>query len=121
MLKVSWLLLAALHLVPALALFRPSLITTLYGVAPGSVAALLLQHRAGLFAVIMVACLWAAFVPGVRQLACVTVGLSMTSFLLLYWSSGSPPALRGIAIADLIGLPVLAWVAWQAFRSPGTG
>jgi hypothetical protein len=39
----------------------------------------------------------------------------MISFLILYFGGGSPPALRVIAIADLIGLPFLAYAAWDAF------
>jgi hypothetical protein len=116
MTRLSWLVLAAIHLLPALALLRPALLVRLYGVESGSVPALLLHHRAALFAAILITCLWAAFVPGVRQLASVVVGLSMLGFLLLYWSGGSPPALRIIAIADAAGLPFLAYAAWQAFR-----
>lgn len=113
---ISWLILAAIHLVPALALFRPSLIGRLYGVETGSTAHLLLHHRAALFAVVLVLCVWAAFQPGVRPLAAVCVSISMLSFLYLFWSSGSPVALRTIAIADLIGLPFLVFVVWSAFR-----
>ncbi|WP_073977734.1 hypothetical protein [Erythrobacter donghaensis] len=53
---------------------------------------------------------------GVDRLAVLVVGLSMVSFLVLYWQAGSPPALRRIAHVDLAGLPVLAGVAWLAFR-----
>jgi hypothetical protein len=103
-------------LLPALALVRPGLISALYGVESGSAGALLLQHRAALFLVILVICIWAAFQPDVRRLASVAAGISMITFLLLYWSQGSPPALRMIAIADLVGLPFLAFAAWQAWR-----
>ena len=118
---IGWLVLAAIHLLPALALVRPALITTLYGVESGSVGALLLQHRAALFLVILLICLWAAAQPEVRRLAATALATSMISFLILYWSQGSPPALRTIAIADLIGLPFLALVFWQAFRGAGAG
>jgi hypothetical protein len=113
--KLSWLILAAIHAFPAAALLRPALLARLYGVELGSTSAILLQHRAGLFAAILTVCIWAAFVPGVRQLAAVVVALSMISFLILYFGGGSPPALRVIAIADLIGLPFLAYAAWDAF------
>jgi hypothetical protein len=117
MTAVAWALLAVLHLLPALALVRPSLLTTLYGVEPGSIAFLLLHHRAALFAVVVVMCLWALADPGVRRMASVAAALSMGSFILLWLGSGSPPALRTIAIADLVGLLPLAWVGWAAFRS----
>ena len=68
------------------------------------------------FFAVFVACLWAAFVPEGRRLAVLVVGISMVSFLVLYWQAGSPAPLRKIANVDLAGLPVLAGVAWLAFR-----
>lgn len=115
--RICWLILGLIHAVPALALFRPALISRLYGVDPGTDHFILLHHRAALFLVVVVVCVWAAFRPEVRQLASVAVGISMASFVVIWWLSGMPPALRSIAIADLIGLPVLLYVAWQAFRS----
>lgn len=116
MLTVSaWLLLAALHLLPALAFVRPELLVRLYGAQPGSDTFLLLQHRAALFVVVMIACLWAAADPEVRRLASVLAATSMVSFLILWFAAGSPAALRSIAIADLAGLPLLAFVAFKAF------
>lgn len=117
---VCWVVLGVIHLLPAIALVRPSLLATLYGVAPGSLASLLLQHRAGLFLVILVTCAWAVLRPEVRPLASVAVAISMVSFLCLYTAGGQPPGLRVVAIADLIGLPFLAAAAWSAFR-PATG
>ena len=113
-----WCVLAAIHALPALAFVQPSLVPRLYGVVPGSEVFLLLQHRAALFAVILVTCLWAAARPETRRLATVAVGLSMGSFLLLYGQAGAPPALRTIALVDAADLPVLAWAGWRAFRSP---
>ncbi len=116
MTSVCWGMLAVVHALPALALFRPTLISSLYGVEAGSSTYLLLHHRAALFLVIFVICAWAVFRPETRQLATASVGISMLSFLLLYWLGGLPPALRSIAIGDLIGLPFLAFAGWQAFR-----
>ncbi len=113
---VCWAVLGLVHLLPAIALFRPSLIGALYGVDPGSATFLLLHHRAALFLVVLVVCIWAALRPEVRQLASVAVAISMVSFLWLYAAAGQPPALRQIAIADLVGLPFLAVAAWLAFR-----
>jgi hypothetical protein len=113
--RISWGVLALIHLTPALALVRPSLITTLYRVKADNPLFLLLHHRAALFAVILLLCLWAMADPASRRVASVAVGLSMLSFLGLYVLGGSPSALRSIAIADLIGLPALGYVAWRAF------
>ena len=117
MIRMAWLLLALIHALPAIALVRPSLLTTLYGVEPVSPAYTLLWHRAALFTVILLICFWAAVRPEVRQLAAVAVTISMVGFLVIYWVQGLPVSLRTIAIADLVGLPALAFVAWSAFRS----
>ena len=114
--RLAWLLLALIHALPAIALVRPSLLTTLYGVEPTSPTYTLLWHRAALFAVILLICCWAAFRPEVRQLAAVSVAISMVGFLIIYWVQGMPADLRTIAIADLVGLPALAFVGWSAFR-----
>lgn len=114
---VCWSVLGAIHLLPALALFRPGLIARFYGVEAGSDTHLLLHHRAALFLVVSVVCAWAAFRPETRRLATVSVGISMVSFLLLYGLAGAPPALRSIAIGDLLGLPFLAVAGWRAFRA----
>ena len=113
---VLWLVLAAIHAMPALALFRPATLTSLYRLQPDNPLFLLMHHRTGLFFAVFVACVFAAFVPEGRRLAVLVVGISMVSFLLLYWQAGSPAPLRKIAQVDLLGLPVLAGVAWLAFR-----
>ena len=74
-----------------------------------------MHHRAALFLAVVVICIWCALDPSPRRLGVVVVAISMASFLVLYVANGSPLALRQIAIADLIGLPALAYVAWKAF------
>ena len=113
--RIAWLILALIHLMPALAFFRPAMLTRLYAVDAHSPTFLLLHHRAALFLVIFTICVWAAFDPGTRRLASIAATISMISFLALYWQAGSPPPLRTIALADLAGLPFLAIVAWRAF------
>ncbi|RGP41112.1 hypothetical protein BPTFM16_01408 [Altererythrobacter insulae] len=114
---ILWLVLAAIHAMPALAFFRPATMTTLYGITSDNPLFLLMQHRAALFLAVFAACVFAAFVPEGRRLAVIVVGISMISFLALYWMAGSPQPLNRIAIVDLAGLPVLAGVAWMAFRA----
>jgi hypothetical protein len=114
--KLSWLVLAAVHLMPALAFFRPATLTLLYGVRPGDPLFLLMHHRAALFVAVFAACLWAAFDVSGRRLAAVVTAISMLSFLWLYWRAGSPEPLRRIALVDLAGLPFLVLAAWGAFR-----
>jgi hypothetical protein len=114
---IAWLILALVHLMPALAFFIPSLLTKLYRLEPGNALFLLMHHRAALFLAILVICVWSAFDVTPRRLASVAVAISMVSFLALYWLQGSPAALRQIAIVDLIGLPALAYVMWRAFSA----
>lgn len=116
--RLTWGVIALIHLLPALALVRPSLLSSLYGVEGGSPVYLLVWHRAALFVMAVVICIWAAFRPEVRPLAVVAMTISMVGFLILYVVNGSPETLRPIAWADLAGLPFLAYAAWDAFRSP---
>jgi hypothetical protein len=117
---ICWAVLGLIHFLPALALARPAMIGTLYGVEAGSTTFLLLQHRAALFLGVLVICVWAGLRPEVRPMASVVVAISMISFLWLFAAAGQPPVLRQIAIADLVGLPFLAMAAWMAFR-PAVG
>lgn len=116
---ILWLVLAAVHALPALAFFRPAGLTALYGLKPDNPLFLLMHHRAGLFVAVVAACLFAAFVPEGRRLAVIVVGISMVSFLVLYYQAGAPAPLRRIALVDLAGLPVLALAAWLAYRPAG--
>ncbi len=113
---IVWIVLALVHLMPALAFFRPVTLTALYGIRADNPLFLLMHHRAGLFLAVFVACLWAAWQPEARQLAGIVTAISMLGFLWLYWRAGSPMALRTIALVDLIGLPFLAFALWGAFR-----
>ena len=113
--RLSWLLLALLHLPPAVALIRPTSLETLYGVTREMPVFPLVRHRAALFAAVVAICLWAFADPGVRRLATVTCAISMLSFLLIYRLAGAPRAIRKIALADLLFLPVLAFAGWRAF------
>ena len=114
---ICWLVLAAIHALPAFAFFRPAGLTSLYGIGAENPLFLLMQHRAALFLAVFAACLFAAFVPEGRRLAVIVVAISMISFLFLYFSAGAPAPLKRIANVDLAGLPLLVIVAWSAFRS----
>ena len=114
--RIAWLLLALLiHLPPFVAFFSPTLVTKLYDATVDDPNFALLQHRAALFGVIVIACFWAAFDPEVRKLAVVVTALSMISFLGIYLAYGQPVSLRTIAVVDAVGLPFLAYVGWNAF------
>jgi hypothetical protein len=115
--RIAWLILAAVHTMPALAFFRPAMLTTLYQLQPDNPLFLLMRHRAALFVAIFVICLWAMIDPASRRVASVAVAISMLSFLWLYWQAGSPAPLKQIALVDLAGLPFLLYLGWRAFTS----
>ena len=81
--RIAWLALALLHLLPAIAMVRPSLLSELYGIDAASPAFPLVWHRAALFGVVMVIAIWASVRPEVRPLASVAVGFSMITFIAI--------------------------------------
>jgi hypothetical protein len=113
--KLCFDVLALIHIVPASMLFRPQAIGRLYRIDASGPLLSLLQHRAALFAIVVLACIWAMIDPASRRLAVAVIATSMLSFLAIYWHAGSPPALKTIALADLAGLPFLAIAGWIAF------
>ena len=113
--KLCFAVLALIHIVPASMLVRPQAIGRLYRIDASGPLLSLLQHRAALFAIVVLACIWAMIDPASRRLAVAVIATSMLSFLAIYWHAGSPPALKTIALADLAGLPFLAIAGWIAF------
>jgi hypothetical protein len=115
--RLAWLALVAVHVPPALPLLAPAALERLYGVRPGGDLALLLTHRAALFAAIVVLAAWAALDAGVRRAASVTVAVSVCGFLVLYVAAGAPAGpLRRVAVVDALALGPLAWVLASAWR-----
>lgn len=115
--SLGFLILTALHTPPALSALRPGMMASLYGPAvTESGLGILLHHRAMGFALVALSCLAAAFVPVVRQPVLVLTGWSMVGFLVAYWVGGSPAgAVQRIALADLVCLPVLFFLAWAVW------
>jgi hypothetical protein len=115
---LCWLGLAAIHAPPAAALVKPALLGSLYDVAPGGPAGVLLVHRGGLFLAIVILALYAAFAPDARRAASLVVAISILSFLIVYAGAGMPEgALRRIALVDAAALPPLAFACWTAWRA----
>ena len=114
--KVSWALLALLHLTPALSAFMPGLVDRMYGVPSEGDVGILLVHRGALFLAVCVTALYAIFDPGSRKVASLVLIISMVGFLLVYARAGFPAGeLRKIAIADAVGLAPLIWVTLRAW------
>ena len=113
--RLCYAALALIHITPASMLFRPQAIGKLYRVEASGSLLTLLHHRAALFVIVVIACLWGMIDPATRRLAVVVIATSMLSFLAVYWQNGSPPVMKSIALADMAGLPFLAFAAWTAF------
>jgi hypothetical protein len=114
--ELSWGVLSALHVAPALVLVRPSLISRLYNVPAGSDTELLLRHRGALFSIIAGLCGGSVMRPSMRPVAAPCVALAMGSFLALFVAGGAPSKLRSIAIADAACLPFLAVALYDALK-----
>jgi hypothetical protein len=115
--KAAWVVLAAVHLSPALVLIRPQLMQSLYGLKPEGSLAVLMTHRGALFLVLVVAALFAAFDPGARRVVALSCTISLLAFLLLYAQAGFPSALKTIAVVDLVALAPLLLVTVDAWRA----
>ena len=111
-----------IHLLPAVGLLGPARLAGLYGIAVDEPKlALLLRHRAVLFAWLGGFCVVAAFQPRYQGAALLAAGISVLSFLVLAWSIGGLNAslLRvvrvDLAAAALLAVGAGAWL-WQASR-----
>jgi hypothetical protein len=114
--KLSWPLLALIHVPPASVCVAPALVRRLYGVEASSDIGILLAHRGVLFLTIVIACVIAALDVTARPLACVLVALSTIGFLVIYARAGRPTGpLQSIAMADTAALlPLLYVIVRQA-------
>ena len=110
--RFAWVALAAIHILPALGLVSSTLRQRLYGVEPGGDLAILLAHRAVIFATIVMASLLAIAVDTVRPGAAFFVSVSVVGFLFVYALGGMPAGpLRQVALVDCAALPLLV-VVW---------
>ncbi len=114
--------LAVLHAPAAVGALSPDTLVSLYGPAAGEAEMrVVLQHRGTLFALVTLGCLVAAARPRWRDGVAILTGWSMAAFLGLYLVAGAPAGpLRKIAIADALGLALLAALAIALWRERGT-
>jgi hypothetical protein len=111
--KLAWLGLVLIHLLPAIAVFRPDGLARLYG---GNLGAMLplMEHRSLLFMAVLVLCLWSALDPAPRPAALVATSISVLGYFAVYIKHGMPAGpLRTIAKVDLLALPLLAFIAFR--------
>lgn len=118
-------LVGIVNLVPVAGALSPERVQGLYGVAfQGPDLALLLRHRALLFAVVGGLLMVAAFQPRWRAAAALAGAFSMLSFVVLAWIIGNVTAeLRRVAMIDVVA-SVLLFVGFLLDRRlprAGTG
>lgn len=101
---VCWLLLALIHLTPALAFFKPDLIQKLYGIDKHNPLFAILHHRAALFLSVFLVLIWAACDVQIRPVAGSIATVSMISFIYIYHKYQQPAQLKRIYQFDLFGL-----------------
>ena len=120
-LRLSWLALAVIHVLPALVLFRPAMTEQLYQTAPNGDIGVLIVHRGALFLAVVAVSLLALVDSESRRAASLVVAISMTGFLFVFIRSGMPEgALRTIALVDTVGLVPLVLVTIHAWMTPGS-
>ena len=110
----AFLLLAAVHLLPAGPVFDPRALTRLYGVAAeDSTMLVLLRHRAALLALVGLLCAWAVLSPSIRPAALFAAGFNIVTFLVMFAASGAPTGpLRTVALVDAVAIAPWLLAAW---------
>lgn len=101
--RVVLIVAAMVHLLPAVAILGPSALTRLYGVRVSDRdTALLLRHRAALFAIVRGLMVAGVVAPPLTTTALVVGMVSTSSYLLLYWQeSVTSAALKRVAWIDV--------------------
>lgn len=114
-----YLLALLIHGVPALSVFFPQKMASLYGIsAQDQVLMTLLQHRALLFGLIAASCIYAAHIPAARWSVLVGTSTSMAGFMLIVVVRGElGGSLSKIAVVDGLGLIIAAGLAVLLLRA----
>ncbi len=100
--------LAIIHMMPAISALFPTKLAHLYGVnIDDKTLITLLQHRAILFGLLALACIYAAYTPLIQKPVLIGAVLSMGSFVgLAMFREQLSTALAKIVYVDLIGLAI---------------
>jgi hypothetical protein len=114
-----YLLALLIHGLPALSVFFPQKMASLYGIsAQEQVLMTLLQHRALLFGLVAASCIYAAHVPAARWPVLVGTSMSMAGFMLIALMRGElGGSLSKIAVVDGLGLIIAAGLAVLLLRA----
>jgi riboflavin transporter FmnP len=107
---LCFLVAAAINLAPVAGVFSAERMAALYGIPIAEpTLEILMRHRAVLFGIVGALLALAAFRPEHQTVAAAAGFVSMLSFVAIAWLVGDvSPALRRIAVADVIGSVALA-------------
>jgi hypothetical protein len=109
--RVLMVAVAVLNLLPSVVAVAPAWSVRLYGIALSTPALdVAMRHRAVLLGAVGAGLGVAAFVPSWWSPALALALASKVAFLSLWFAAGRPPALAGIARADVVALVILAVV-----------
>lgn len=111
---------AIIHLLPLSGVLGATQLASLYGLDFSDPnLAILMRHRAVLFGLMGAFFLYTAFKPALQPIAFVAAFVSIVSFLVLAWMTGSyNPQVARICTGDVVALValVVAIIAWAAAR-----
>ena len=120
---LSLIVVGIIHLAPLSGLSGGERLNALYGVTvSGPELSILMRHRAVLFGLLGVFCIYAAARPALQLVALIAGFISVTSFLFLaYASEGYNEEIRRVVVADLVAAAFLViGFAGYFFNRPGT-
>jgi hypothetical protein len=117
--RLLFLLVGVINALPVVGVLGAAQLESLYGQPVDDPDLLLLmRHRAVLFGLLGGLLIAAAFRPGLRTVATLAGGISMSAFCFLALPLESHGAsLQRVFWADVVALPMLA-IAWWLSRSP---
>ena len=115
------IIVGVIHLLPAVGMVGGARLTALYGMPFDDIdLAVLMRHRAVLFALLGALLVIAAFRPSLQAAAFVAGFVSVVSFLLLAWLEGPVNGvLARVVRVDIAALACLVVGAWAAY-GPGS-
>ena len=120
----SLMVVGAIHLIPLSGVFGVGRLNMLYGISISDPdLSILMRHRAVLFGLLGLFCVYAAMKPSLQLIALTAGAVSVGSFLYLaYATGGYNEELRRVFIADVIAAAFLVFgFAGYFFNKSGNG
>jgi len=118
----SLLAVGIVHLLPASGVLGVESVAALYGVAiVDSNLSLLMRHRAVLFGLVGLFCVYAAFRPSLQLIALIGAGVSVAAFLVLGLAADdlNPQLLRVLLVDAVAAVLLIAGLAAYFAGPPG--